>query len=256
MRGPFSLLLLVCAVSCGCRKTASREDEFVYLRSVMPDSLLEYAHLDVGSKKGVAIVGEGESRHLGLHLIPGQSKVHGGIRAEVSVDYPFQPGDTVRYSWRFMVPKEFVSDAPKNRWWVVGQWHDQPNRIRGETWQNFPANSPPILLGIGELEGALAMGLTYGPGNQNLGSRSAGHVPLERGNWHSISVVIRWSQGTDGKASVFVDDPSKPALVAEGPNMNNDFQHYWKLGMYRHPDIATDNWIYIDDLEISKIATP
>lgn len=38
--------------------------------------------------------------------------------------------------------------------------------------------------------------------------------------------------------------------------MNNDFEHYLKLGMYRHPDIATNNWIYVDELEISKTPAP
>ncbi len=32
--------------------------------------------------------------------------------------------------------------------------------------------------------------------------------------------------------------------------------YYLKLGMYRHPDIDTDNWIYIDGVQISKDAKP
>jgi hypothetical protein len=79
---------------------------------------------------------------------------------------------------------------------------------------------------------------------------------VERGKWHSITVVIHWSRGSAGKASVFLDDLTKPAGLAEGPNMHNDFQHYLKLGMYRHPDINTDNWIYIDGVQISKDAKP
>jgi len=33
--------------------------------------------------------------------------------------------------------------------------------------------------------------------------------------------------------------------------MHNNFQHFLKLGMDRHPEIATDNWIYLDDLTIT-----
>ena len=256
MRNDILLPLLIVTVSCGCTKTGSRDDELIYLRTMMPDSLLEYAHLDVASVKSVAIIGEGQTKHLGLHVFPGQSKVHGGIRAEISVDYPFQQGETIRYSWRFMLPKDFVSDAPKNRWWVIGQWHDQPNKKLGETWEGFPSLSPPVLLGLGELEGRPAIGLTYGPTNDNRKSRAVGPVFLERGKWHAITFVMRWSRGPDGRASVFLDDLSKPVMTAEGPNMNNDYQHYLKLGMYRHPDIATDNWIYVDDLEISKAPMP
>jgi hypothetical protein len=250
------LALLLGTVLCGCTKAGSREHELVYLRTVMPDSLLECAHLEIGSVKSVAITGEGQSKHLGLHLFPRQSKVHGGIRAEISVGYPFQQGETVRYSWRFMLPDGFISDAPRNRWWVIGQWHDQPNKKVGETWKNFGSFSPPVLLGLGELDGKLAISLSYGPTNQKLKPRVVGPIFLERGKWHAITFVIRWSQGPDGKVLVFLDDHSKPVMIAEGPNMNNDYEHYLKLGMYRHPDIATDNWIYVDDLEISKTPAP
>ena len=256
MRKSIPLTLFLGAVLCGCTKPGSRADELVYLRTVIPDSLLEYAHLDVGSVENVAITGEGESKHLGLHVFPGQSKVHGGIRAEISVGYPFQGGETVRYSWRFMLPKDFIADAPKNRWWVIGQWHDQPNKKLGETWDKFPSHSPPVSLGLGELEGKLAIVLSYGPTNAKLHQRVVGPVFLERGKWHTITFVIRWSQASDGMAVVFLDDLARPALRAEGPNMNNDFEHYLKLGMYRHPDIATNNWIYVDELEISKTPAP
>lgn len=252
MRNTVLLTLLMGAIWCGYTKAGSRDDELAYLRTVMPDSLLEYAHLEVASTKSVAIKEEGQNRYLGLRVFRGQKKVNGGVRAEISVDYPFQQGETVRYSWRLMFPKNFVSDAPKNRWWVIGQWHDQPNEELGETWEDFRSFSPPVLLGLGELEGKLAITLTYGPTNGTLEPRVVGPVFLERGKWYSITVVIRWSQGPEGKASVFLDDLLEPAMSVDGPNMNNDYKHYLKLGMYRHPRIATDNWIYVDDLAISK----
>ena len=45
-----------------------------------------------------------------------------------------------------------------------------------------------------------------------------------------------------------------PALTVNGPNMNNAYQHYLKVGMYRHQEIHTDNEIFIDDLNVSKVA--
>ena len=236
----FTALLML--TSCGrSADPAAREKELTYLRSVVPDELLEFAHVEVPAVENVAIMGEGSTQHLGLHVFPGQKKLNGGIRAEVSVDYPCKQGGTVRYAWRFMVPKGFVSDAPKNRWWIIGQWHDQPDRARGESWDGFASKSPPVLLGLGEFQGKLGsgIGIAYGP------------VFIEPGKWHSIAVEIHWSQKADGKATFFFDDMSKPA--ATGPNMHNDFQHFLKLGMYRHPEIETDNWIYIDDLKITKM---
>lgn len=131
MRIQMLIVLTLTAAFCGCAKSASREDELRLLRTILPDALLDCASLDVAAIENVAAIGEGQGKHLGLHLLPGQRKLHKGVRAEVSVDYPFAIGETVRYSWRFMLPKDFVSDAPKNRWWVIGQWHDQPNKKEG-----------------------------------------------------------------------------------------------------------------------------
>lgn len=103
---------------------------------------------------------------------------------------------------------------------------------------------------MGEADGRLQIGLSYG--SPQL--RDLGLLTVERGKWHSISAVIRWSNGPDGKAAIFLNDLTKPAITAQGANMHNDYQHYLKLGMYRHPEISTDNWIYIDDVQISKEA--
>ena len=241
--------LLLLSPCCGrSADPAAREKELAYLRAVAPDDLLEFAHVEVPAIDNIALVGEGPTQHLGLHVLPGQKKLHGGIRAEISVDYPHKQGDTLRYEWRFMVPKGFVSDAPKNRWWIIGQWHDQPDSSRGETWEIFTSKSPPVLLGLGELQGKLGIGIAYGPDQ----SQKHGPLFIEAGRWHRLAVEIRWSQKADGKATFYLDDMSTPVATAIGPNMHNDFQHFLKLGMYRHPDIDTDNWIYVDDLKITK----
>lgn len=248
------LLIILLHAAAAVAKDSARETERSYLRAVMPEALLQYAHLEIAGEKNIALVGEGDARHLGLHIIPGQKRVSNGIRAELSVNYPCKPGDTVRYAWRCRLPADFTTDAPKNRWWVIGQWHDQPDRSRGESWSNFPASSPPVALGLGERDGHPCIALSYGPTNGKGPRKTAGPVRFERDIWHTIAVVIHWSRGPDGTAVVYLDDPAQPVLTAAGPNMNNDIQHYLKLGMYRHPDIATDNWIYLDDLTISTAA--
>lgn len=248
---PLFLILLAAGLFSSCGHgddKAAREMELTYLRTLMPEDLLPIANVEVAGIENIAILGEGADTHLGLHLFPGQKKRNGGIRAEVSVNFPFHEGDTVRYAWRFMVPKGFVSDAPKNRWWIIGQWHDQPNPTRGETWDGFPSRSPPVLLALGELEGKLGIAVAYGPDQ----SQKHGPILVEPGRWHSLAVDIHWSTKADGKAVFFLDDMAKPVATATGANMHNDFQHFLKLGMYRHPEIETDNWIYVDDLQITK----
>ena len=99
----------------------------------MPESLLDFSHVEVSALENITILGEGKDQHIGLHVFPGQKKKNGGIRAEISI---------------------------------------------------------------------------------------------------------------------------KPAAVLDGPNMHNDYQHYLKLGMYRHPDIATANSIFIDDISITPKSVP
>lgn len=246
----YFLLFLVALLLQSCGNVAgpdARELELSYLRCVMQESLLEFAHVEVPAIENIAIQGADANKYLGLHLFPGQKKLNRGIRAEISVDYPHQSGDTVRYAWNFMVPKGFQSDAPQNRWWIIGQWHDQPNRDREESWDGFPSRSPPVLLGIGELDDRLAISMAYGPDQTQM----RGPLFIVPGKWHSLAVEICWSLNADGRATLFLDDMTQPAAVIDGPNMHNDFQHYLKLGMYRHPEIASDNWIYIDNLTIT-----
>lgn len=256
MRKRITLLIIGYLVAAGGflaltvfgREKGSREEELVYLRAALPDELLEYAHLDISSREALIVGEDGEKRHLGLRVFPGQKRVHGGVRAEISVDYPFRPGDRVRYTWWFRIPYGFATDAPANRWWVIGQWHDQPDPRRGETWDHFPPRSPPVVLGLGELDGRLAIGFGYGLTTDANPQQELGPLWVERGRWHHLAVVVDWSQGPGGSAEVFLDNAARPSFSARGPNMNNGYQHYWKVGQYRHPDIGTDNRIDVADL--------
>lgn len=243
------LAVLLLLASCSpAADPQAREKELTYLRALVPDELLPHAHIEVPAVENVAILDEGADKHLGLHLLPGQKKIGGGVRAEVSVDFPHQEGDTLRYEWRFRVPVDFESDARQNRWCIIGQWHDQPDTSRGESWDGFPSRSPPVLIGLGELQGRLGIGIEYGPTH----SQKHGPIFIERGKWHHIALVIHWSQKADGKAAVYFDDMSKPVVTFDGPNMHNGYQHFLKLGMYRHPEITTENWIHLDALKVTK----
>jgi hypothetical protein len=206
--------------------------------------------LEVPALECISSAREGEATYLALGLLPGQQKLHGGTRAEVSLDFPHQEGDTLRYEWRFRLADNFKSDAPKNRWWIIGQWHDQPDKTRGEAWDGHPSRSPPVLVGLGEVDGRMAIGVEYGRKQE----QKKGPLFIERGKWHHLAVVIKWSQNMEGRAEIFLDDMTRPALSFTGPNMHNGYQHYLKLGMYRHPAINTENWIHVDDVRVEKPA--
>ena len=237
----------------GCAPHNTRDLELSYLSAVVPEDCLDISHLDVAGIEHVQIQEQAGRRYLGLMVSGNQARVHGGVRAEVSVDYPFQPGDTVEYSWQMMIPAEFVTDAPQNRWWLIGQWHDQPDPSQGETWDNFESRSPPVLIALGELHGQLGLGVSCGPTTNSQPQRTWGPVALERGSWHTLRVRIHWSQQDDGRIDLFLDEGTDPVVSDRGPNLNNAYQHYFKFGMYRHPEISSTNWIYVDELHIQRL---
>ena len=224
--------------------------ELTYLRAAVATELFPFAGIEIPAIENIRQGADALGSRLELRTYFGQPLKNGGVRAEVSVDYPYKEGDTVRYSWRMLLPNDFPSDSPQNRWWLMAQWHDQPNRTRGETWNSYPGHSPSVGLGYGQLNGKDQLSLLYGAPNPG----PAGLIPISRGAWHSITVEITWSRGPNGRAKVFVDGAATPVREASGPNMYNDFQHYMKLGMYRHPDIRGDAWIYIGDVRIQRLS--
>jgi hypothetical protein len=248
--GLWLLVVVLGFAGCGPKATGgSREEELRYLQAAVDASLLEYAHLEVPSKENVLLLDEGGKPYLGFHVFPGQPLKNNGVRAELSVNFPYRPPAVVRYEWRLRLPKDFQADEPRNRWWVVAQWHDQPDKTKGEQWEGFPSRSPPILLGYGRKENRDYLGFNYGSPKQ----RPIALIEIHRGVWHKFCVVIRWSQGEDGSATVFLDDAEKPVAEAHGPNMHNAYQHYFKVGMYRHREILSDNWLHIGDVRIRAV---
>jgi hypothetical protein len=247
---PPVLVLVLGFAGCDSQATGgSREEELHYLRAAVDTSLLEYAHLEVSSRENISLFDEEGKPYLGFHIIPGQPLKNRGVRAELSVDFPYRPAAVVRYEWRFRLPKDFQADEHGNRWWIVGQWHDQPDTTKGERWEGFPSHSPPILLGYGRKENRDYLGFSYGSPTQ----RPVALIDIHRGVWHKLCVLIHWSQGEDGSANVFLDDAEKPVAEAHGPNMHNAYQHCFKVGMYRHPEIHSENWMHISDVRIRLV---
>lgn len=220
-----------------------------YLAAVLPPELIRYAGVEVPSQDNIHICSDSTGRYLEFRLVPGQAKKNNGIRAEISVNFPYKVGDIVRYKWQMRLPEDFKGDEPKNRWWVMGQWHDQPDRTKGETWQGFPGRSPPVSFNYGRRDGKDFLSLLVGSPKM----KSVGLLPITRGAWHSIDVIIKWSQGVDGQVEVFFDGSKAPVVTGTGPNMHNGFHHYLKLGMYRHPEIATENRLDIRDVFIEHL---
>ncbi len=224
--------------------------ELLYLQSAVDSSLFNFSFLELAGLENVSTSSDEGGPFLALHLFTGQPKKNNGVRSEISIDYPYQEGETVRYSWQFRIPEDFQSDTPANRWWVLADWHDQPDRTKGETWDTYAGigQSAPIVIGYGYLNNTDMIGFTYG-----VGERQERGLPISKNKWYKITLEVTWSQDNNGRARVFIDDNKEAWVDMKGPNMLNAFQHYMKAGMYRHPDIALDNTIHIRQVRITKL---
>ena len=217
------------------------------LRLALPEALIEFATLEVAGRENVL---PGPQGGLTLRITEDQPKVNGGARAELSVDYPFKPGDTLSYSWRFRIPEDFASDAPENRFVIAGQWHDQPDTELGESWEDFPRRSPPIAIYLGELNGEVGFVLSHGSTDGKSPRSQSDPIFFERGEWQKIEAEITWSRTQSGAMTLRLNGDTVACMT--GPNMNNNAPHYLKLGLYRHPDIQGPASISIKDVNITK----
>ncbi len=228
-------------------RRADEPTEADYLSAAVSPDLLPFTGIDVPARENIAIVTDASGRSLELRLLPNQPLLHGGIRAEISIDYPFQEGETISYRWRMRLVSPFPPD-PQRRWWLVGDWHDQPDRSQFETWDNFPSNSPPILVSYGNVDGKDMLGFNYGPRQEFVRA-----LPITLDQWITIEAVIHWSRDSNGSLMVYIDGSKEPYLHVTGSNMLNGFQHYLKLGLYRHRDINTANAIQINSVTIHRV---
>lgn len=245
-----SLTLLAAALGLKPRVAPAqnmREMELRYLRAAVTEPLLEYANIEIPALEHIRIGSDAEGPNLGLRTYHGQRRKNNGVRAEISIDFPYDEGDTLLYRWRFLIPREFESDAPRNHWWLFGNWHDQPDTRKGESWSGFPGRSPPVALGYGQTDGQDLLAFVYGAPDPS----TRGTMPFTRGHWHQVELTVKWSRGVDGRASVRLD--GAPALEVRGRNMHNGFRHYMKLGSYRHPDIKGDAWVSLRQIEIKRL---
>lgn len=187
---------------------------------------------------------------IGFRVRGGQTKVNGGVRSEASIDFPWVEGDTVTYTYKFMVPASVPSDSPRNHWWIITQWHDQPDPALGETWETWAGgHSPPLSISFGEISGASKLSINAGAPNPTAISPL---VSITRGVWYDAEMVVKWSREADGTAVFKLN--GTPVWGYAGANMQNAYRHYWKLGQYRSDTIAGISVMHFDAIDASVAA--
>jgi hypothetical protein len=218
-----------------------------YLSYLMSQELYEYSEFEVAQFENI-IRHDGDQKYLEFKIFPNQKKINKGIRTEVSIDYPYQKGDVVEYSYEFLIPENKFEPDDQNRWWILGaQFHDQPNRTLNEKWDNFPSHSPVMSWVYGNIKKQHVLSFSYGTEQRHIGS-----ISIKENKWYKIKMRIKWSSDKDGFCDVYLDNKETPVFSAYGVNMYNDYQHYFKLGMYRHPKINTQASIHIRHIDIQK----
>lgn len=222
----------------GCSYKGSvekKEDLELIADALNAKSLLNMISLEADFGKTVVVA----NNSLKFEISREQQKIYNGLRSELSIDFPFKEGDEIYYSFDIFIPHSFKSD-PNGRWSSFGQWHDQPNPALGETWSTFPGRSPLVLLFDKLIDGKQRFGLNYGDLSVEL--------PLIIGKWNKLQFHFKWSTDSNGFLVLNVNDGTE--FKFQGVNMHNKYQHYLKIGLYRHPQIFGSNHVYYRNLNI------
>lgn len=185
---------------------------------------------------------------------PGE-RVSNGNRAELLHDNGDHPGSQSWYAWSFLVPRDFADTEWRPKLWqCVGQWHDQPDPQRGETWATFPGHSPAIALYYTSKHGASALELWYGAKKQQ---DILVVEPIRKGEWLDVVFHIGWSPDAAGFVEAWLNGqpliaPHRAGHRVFGANMWNAYPHFLKVGLYRTSEITTTNSVYFDEVRVGS----
>lgn len=217
------------------------------LSYAVSEALIPYARLEADSnrvERGQDVYG----KYLALLIAPGQRIKNGGLSSEISINFPYEEGDIVRYSWRMMVPERFGADA-ENRWWLVARWNAQPNPRLGEKAETFHTLNPPLLVGYKMVNGLDTFSLSYGIPQPV----STDAFSVIRNDWTKVDMVVKWSRGNDGYAKLYVNDSKTAVKELTGRNMYTKYHNILKLGSFRSPSIFTEATFLFGDIKAEKV---
>jgi len=237
------LLLLTQKAFANCNEISNKK----IATALNATDLIPWMSLEAAECRSITL----EHDSAAFRLDAQTQKIHNGIRAEVLVNYPFVEGDEITYTVDIKLPQDFQGDTPQNRWWIIAQWHDQPDLRLNETWENFPKRSPPVSIYVEEQNGKVGIGLEVRDKEKN-GRRQKSWFALPLGEWLTLKTTMHWSTEQDGWVDFSVANHPEFNRKIVGSNMHNSFGHYLKMGQYRHPEIKQSNTIYLRNLSISR----
>ncbi len=180
-----------------------------------------------------------------IKLAPGDIS-NGGNRAEI-INYNFLPYKSeVYYAWSFMIPEDYQEN---NLWQMLCQFHNVPNWIIGETWDNCTDRVPPVaMLYMNDRISLWVNSIRY---NEEM----IADFPATKGVWINIVWHIKWSLDDDAFVEILKDgEYITPFNGTDNKfyreNLYNKVGNYLKIGLYRDNNITSTNTIYIDEFRI------
>lgn len=207
----------------------------------MQESICKYSGLEAKYNK-TAILNKIEDT-IEFRSNNSLEKIYNGYRSEVTVNYPYKIGDTVEYKFEIKMPSNFTAGKDKRKWIILAQWHDQPNKALGETWNKFPARSPPVSLQAREDNGKLLLFIDY-PGNKSF------FFSIPYDEWVSMSFLFNWSPANLGSLKF---QTGNIGYIFDGKNMWNNYHHYLKFGIYRSPTVTHDLNLFFRKISINTL---
>ncbi len=167
-------------------------------------------------------------------------------RSEIQIFNVAPAQNEIYYAWSVKIPSNYIESSD---WQVIGQFHDQPDFDNGETWNNYPAHSPPLSLAYYNNKIGLTVNVPFGPGAEIISERE-----IVKGTWNDIILRIYWSTKSDGYIEAWINNVPMTDISGQITryyfrNLYNNAGNYLKIGLYRSNNIKTKNTVYYDEIK-------
>ncbi|AXR06867.1 heparin lyase I family protein [Salinimonas sediminis] len=187
-----------------------------------------------------------DDSRIKFYLNEASTKINNGYRSEVAIFDRFELGSKVKYIFTLTVNKISQKTITQdNSWFIVAQWHDQPNKELGETWSSFPKRPPP-----------LSFGIDYKKGYKLYFKSEKNYIDMDirLGSTIFCAVEIEWIFSKDGaisgKCRTGIDNMK---FSFKDRTMHNRYYHYFKFGIYNGPTVKGKNEVTFKNLNINPI---
>ncbi len=193
-------------------------------------------------------------QHDAIH---GKSRAELSLREEYADEYPMDDRP-IFYGWSMYLPEDYYFDQgiTHDGFNILGQWYHRSDLANGETWEDWlnahgGKGMPPSFQVRYEeqADGTTGLGLVWKPYPDTIAELIASKE-INLGEWNDIIFEIKWSTDNDGYVKGWINGESFTNGKIHGRNMYNPTPKNLKLGLYRGPNVLSENNVYYDEIRI------